>query len=70
MTLLTIDQAAERMCTKPRFIRRLIAERRIPYVKIGSHVRIDDHDVDAFIEAGRILPLPARAGMPAAWKAR
>jgi excisionase family DNA binding protein len=56
MTLLTVDQAAERLATKPRFIRRLIAERRIPYVKLGSHVRIDDTDVDAFIDRGRVKP--------------
>jgi excisionase family DNA binding protein len=56
MTLLTVDQAAERLATKPRFIRRLIAERRIPYVKLGSHVRIDASDVDAFIIAGRVDP--------------
>jgi excisionase family DNA binding protein len=53
MTLLTVDQAAERLATKPRFIRRLIAERRIPYVKLGSHVRIDTTDLDAFVAAGR-----------------
>ena len=56
MPLLTVEQAAERLCTKPRFIRRLIAERRIPYVKLGAHVRLDDHDLDAFIAAGRITP--------------
>jgi excisionase family DNA binding protein len=49
--LLTVEQAAERMCTKPRFIRRLIAERRIPYVKLGAHVRIDVRDIDDFIAA-------------------
>jgi excisionase family DNA binding protein len=56
MSLLTVDEAAERMRTKPRFIRRLIAERRIPYVKLGAHVRIDDRDIDAFIAAGRVIP--------------
>jgi excisionase family DNA binding protein len=56
MTLLTVDQAAERLATKPRFIRRLIAEKRIPYVKLGAHVRIADQDVDAFIAAGRVDP--------------
>ena len=38
--LLTVEEAAERMRTKPRFIRRLIAERRIAFVKLGRHVRI------------------------------
>jgi excisionase family DNA binding protein len=56
MTLLTVDQAAERLATKPRFVRRLIAEKRIPYIKLGSHVRISDDDVEAFIDAGRIRP--------------
>jgi excisionase family DNA binding protein len=56
MTLLTVDQAAERLATKPRFIRRLIAERRIPYIKLGSHVRIDTTDIDVFIDRGRVTP--------------
>jgi excisionase family DNA binding protein len=60
MTLLTVDQAAERLATKPRFIRRLIAERRIPYVKLGAHVRLHATDVDEFIAAGRVDPEPVR----------
>jgi len=56
MSLLTVDEAAEKLATKPRFIRRLIAERRIPYVKLGAHVRIEEDDLDAFIQAGRVAP--------------
>jgi excisionase family DNA binding protein len=52
--LLTVEAAAERMNTKVRFIRRLIAERRIAFVKLGRHVRIAEADVVAFIEAGRV----------------
>ena len=64
MTLLTVDEAAERLATKPRFIRRLIAEKRIPYVKLGSHVRLDTTDLDAFVEAGRIRPqIPPRTAL-------
>ena len=62
MSLLTVDEAAERLRTKPRFIRRLIAERRIPYVKLGAHVRIDDRAIDAFIAAGRVAPGSAFTG--------
>jgi len=54
MTMLTVDEAAERLGVKPRFVRRLTAEKRIPYAKLGSHVRIDSDDVDAFIAAGRV----------------
>ena len=57
--LLTVEAAAERMSTSTRFIRRLIAERRIAYVKIGRHVRITEADLGAFIEDGRIAPMDA-----------
>ncbi len=53
-TLLTVDQAAQRLGTSVRFVRRLIAERRIAYVKLGRHVRIAAEDLEAFIVAGRV----------------
>ena len=51
--LLTVEQAAERLGTSVRFIRRLRTEGRIPVVKLGKHIRIDSADLDAFITAGR-----------------
>ena len=64
--LLSVEQAAERLGTSARFVRRLVFERRIAYVKVGRHVRITARDLDAFIEAGRIsvgvLPAVARKG--------
>jgi excisionase family DNA binding protein len=54
MPLLNVEQAADRLGTSTRFIRRLIAERRIPFTKLGKHVRIDTADLDAFIAAGRV----------------
>ena len=53
-TLLSIEQAAERLGTSVRFVRRLVFERRIAYMKLGRHVRIDPDDLDAFIAAGRV----------------
>jgi excisionase family DNA binding protein len=53
-TLLSVEQAAERLGTSVRFVRRLIAERRIAYVKLGRHVRIATEDLEAFIVAGRV----------------
>jgi len=74
MPLLTVDQAAERLCTSPRFIRRLIAERRIAYAKLGKHVRIHSADRDAFVAAGRVevdAPSAAHgAGVPTARQTR
>ena len=53
-TLLSVEQAAERLGTSVRFVRRLIAERRIAYVRVGRHVRIAEADLASFIAAGRI----------------
>lgn len=57
--LLTVESAAERLNTKPRFIRRLIAERRIEFVKVGRFVRISESALADFIEAGKVSPLTA-----------
>jgi excisionase family DNA binding protein len=54
--LLTVDEAAERLGTSARFIRRLIAERRIAYTKLGRHVRIAAGDLDAYVASGRVEP--------------
>jgi len=59
MSLLTVEQASERLGTSTRFVRRLIAERRISFVKLGRHVRID---IDAFVAAGRVEPTRPLAG--------
>jgi excisionase family DNA binding protein len=59
--LLTVEEAAERLGTSARFIRRLIAERRIAYTKLGRHVRIAARDLDAFVASGRVEP-PSLAG--------
>jgi excisionase family DNA binding protein len=52
--LLTPQEAADRLGTSLRFVRRLVFQRRIPYVKVGRHVRITTSDLDAFIAAGRV----------------
>jgi len=52
--LLTVGGAAEFLGTSVRFVRRLIAERRIAYIRVGRHVRIAEADLASFIAAGRI----------------
>jgi excisionase family DNA binding protein len=53
-TLLSVEQAAERLGTSVRFVRRLVFERRIAYTKLGRHVRINPDDLDVFVSAGRV----------------
>jgi excisionase family DNA binding protein len=55
--LLSVEAVAERLDTKPRFVRRLIAERRIEFHRLGRHVRISEAALAEFIKAGRVEPL-------------
>ena len=52
--LLDVNQVAERLCVSPRFVRRLIDERRIPFCKLGKFVRFAPADVDAWIADRRV----------------
>jgi excisionase family DNA binding protein len=51
---MTVEQAGEYLGTGERFIRRLITERRITYVKVGKYVRLQRSALDAFVDAGRV----------------
>jgi excisionase family DNA binding protein len=52
--LMTVEQAGEYLGTGTRFVRRLITERRISYVKVGKYVRLERAMLDAFVDAGRV----------------
>jgi excisionase family DNA binding protein len=64
--LLTVEEAAERLGTSVRFVRRLIHERRIAYTKLGRHVRIAEADLTSYVAAGRVeagqFPIVGRRG--------
>jgi excisionase family DNA binding protein len=55
--MLSVGAAARRLDTSPRFVRRLIAERRIEYHKLGRRVRVSESALDEFIKAGKVPPL-------------
>jgi excisionase family DNA binding protein len=52
--LLTINDTAERLSVTPRLVRRLVAERRITFHRVGKFIRFDSADVDALILSGRV----------------
>jgi len=58
--LLTLSEVAAILGTSERFPRRLIAERRIEFVKVGRHVRIRASVLDAFIASGVVAPITVR----------
>ena len=58
--LLTLSEVAAILGTSERFPRRLIAERRIEFVRVGRHVRIRASVLDDFIASGVVAPITAR----------
>ena len=55
--LLTPEQVAARLKATLRFVRRLVAERRIEFVKVGRLVRFEEAAVAAYIENNRVVPI-------------
>ncbi|MFN8037187.1 MAG: helix-turn-helix domain-containing protein [Acidimicrobiia bacterium] len=51
-----MDALAERLGVTERHVRRLVAERRIPFVKVGRFVRFDPTDVAAWLDSCRFTP--------------
>ena len=39
--LLTIDQLAQRLGVTRRHVRRLVDERRVPFLRVGRFIRLD-----------------------------
>jgi len=49
--LLTLDELASHLRLSQRTIRRLVAARRLPCVRIGRQLRFDPADVFRFVSA-------------------
>jgi excisionase family DNA binding protein len=58
--LLDPDAAAERLGVSVRWIRRAVAERRLPFIKVGRFVRFRPADLDAYI-AAQLVPAGGEA---------
>ncbi|MFB8241291.1 helix-turn-helix domain-containing protein [Kitasatospora purpeofusca] len=58
--LLDVNQVAELLGTTTRFTRRLVAERRIEFIKVGRHVRIRPAVVADYLATNTVQPIGAR----------
>jgi excisionase family DNA binding protein len=54
---LTVSETAAYLNTSERFVRRLIAERRIAFHHVGRHVRFALVDLDEWLATGRVEPI-------------
>lgn len=51
--LLDVPGLAVHLGVKERHIRRLIAERRVPFIKWGHLIRFDPEDIAAWLDGNR-----------------
>jgi excisionase family DNA binding protein len=57
--LIDIATVAEWLGVGERHVRRLISERRIPYVKWGHYVRFDSAQIDEWLRTNEVPPMRA-----------
>lgn len=60
--LLSVNEAAEVLGTSVQFPRKLIAQRRIRFVRVGRLVRIPESAVREYIETRTVEPVVRRRG--------
>jgi len=63
-SLLDVPQLAKCLGITVRHVRRLVSERRIPYIKVGRLVRFDPDDVATWLQGLRVLPNPRAVSIP------
>jgi len=56
--LMDLPSVAVRLGVNQRHIRRLVAERRIPFLKWGHLLRFDPAEIDAWLNTARVRPGP------------
>lgn len=55
--LLTLPDVAALLQVSRTSIYRLIAERKIPFIKVGGAIRFSRGDVENYLSCGRIAPI-------------
>lgn len=53
LPLLSISDVAQRLNVQVRHVRRLVAERRIPYIKWGHLIRFEAEEIERWLDASR-----------------
>ncbi len=53
-----IEAVARRLGVDVRHVRRLVAERRIPYLKWGHLLRFEEEDIEDWLDDKRVPPRP------------
>jgi excisionase family DNA binding protein len=52
--LMTMDQLAERLGVTHRHVRRLVDERRVPFLRVGRFIRFDPAEIADWLNCNRV----------------
>jgi excisionase family DNA binding protein len=66
--LLDIDTVASILGVTRRHVQRLVAERRIPFLKVGRFIRFDEASLNVWLDQQRCEPQRAEAHEHAPWR--
>ncbi len=59
--LLNISQASEILGVAPVTIRLWISQKKIPYYKVGKSIKFKPSEIEAWVNATRVVPDPDQA---------
>lgn len=51
--LMDLPALADRLGVNHRYVRRLVAERRVPFIKFGHLLRFDPAEIEAWLDGAR-----------------
>lgn len=57
--LFTFAEAAEMTALRESWLRKAVSERRIPFRRIGRHVRFAQADIDALVSGAAVSVTPS-----------
>lgn len=71
LPLMDLPAVADRLGVNHRYVRRLVAERRVPFIKFGHLLRFDPTEIEAWLGTARVpIEDDLRLSMPdrASWR--
>ena len=58
--LLDIGPVATYLGVSPHTLYKMVSQRRIPYIKVGSRVKFDPANLDDWIKQQTVMPMPSK----------
>jgi len=60
--LLSIEEAAQYTGLSMHTLYKMVSQRRIPYVKLGSRLMFDIGLLDGWLKQNTVMPMPEKSG--------